>query len=413
MKLRLNALMVSTALVAVMAPGAFAQDGDNPFARGRYTAVTERSQPEFDPVPVRAGVFEIDASLGASASYNDNIFAEQNNPDDDTILRLRPVVDARTTWSTHEVAMGGTVDHREYVSNDSETSTDYNVYLNGRLDVTRTFALRAGVDSQHVTEERYAAASNGALEPAAFDGYGVFAGASYRMDRVQLDATVGVREQEYDQVVQQQRDNTDTYVSARASYAVSPDVAVFLQGRRSELDYSQSIPNRDGSRTNVEVGVNFELAAPFRGEIAVGSFNDERDSAAFEDTSGLSVAANVQWFPTQLTTVTFEAFRGANDPGLATSATAVTSSFGARVDHELYRNVLLFGGARMETYTFEGVAIDREDDALAAWIGAAWKLNCHVHLEAMYSGRTQDSSGVGAGPDLDQNVLSVGARFFP
>lgn len=408
MKLRLNALMVSTALVAIMAPGAFAQNGDNPFERGRYTAVTERSQPEFDPVPVRAGVFEIDASVGASAAYNDNIFAEASNEDDDTILRLTPRVDARTTWSTHQVALGGSVDHKEYPNNDSETSTDYNVYANGRLDVTRTFALRAGVDAQHVTEERYEPASIGALEPAAFDGYGVFASATYRMDRVQLDATLGVREQEYDQVLQRQRDNTDTYINARASYAISPDVAVFVQGRRSELDYSSS--NRDGSRTNVEVGVNFELAAPFRGEIAVGSFQDERD--VFEDTSGLSVAANVQWFPTQLTTVTFEAFRGATDPGLASSATAVSTAFGARVDHELYRNVLLFGGLRMENESFEG-AIDREDDALNAWIGAAWKLNRHAHLEAMYSGRTQDSSGTSAGPDLDQNVLSVGVRFFP
>jgi len=410
MNLRINALMVSTAVVAIMAPGAFGQEGDNPFSRGRYTAVTERSQPEFDPLPVRAGVFEVEASIGVSEAYNDNIFAEPNNEDDDSIIRLRPQVDARSTWSSHEVAMGASVDHSHYLNedNDSENATDYNVYLNGRLDVTRTFALRAGVDSQHVTEQRYEPASIGAPEPAAFDRYGVFAGASYRVDRVQLDATVGIREQEYDQVAQQQRDNTDAYINARASYAVSPDVAVFVQGRRSELDYSQS--NRDGSRTTVDIGVNFELAAPFRGEIAVGSFQDERD--VFADTSGLSVAANVQWFPTQLTTVTFEAFRGATDPGLATSATAVTSSYGVRVDHELYRNVLLYGGLRMENNTFEG-AIDREDDTLAGWVGAAWKLNRHAHLEAMYSGRSQDSSGTGAGPDLDQNVLSVGVRFFP
>jgi len=90
----------------------------------------------------------------------------------------------------------------------------------------------------------------------------------------------------------------------------------------------------------------------------------------------------------------------------------VTSNYGVRVDHELYRNVLLFGGVRMENYKFEG-SIDREDEALAGWFGAAWKLNRHAHLEAMYSGRTQDSSGTGAGPDLDQNVLSLGVRFFP
>ena len=411
MKPRLNALMSTTALAALMAPGALAQDGENPFLRGRSTAVTERAQPEFDPVTVRAGAFDIKASIGVAAAYNDNIFAETSNEDSDTIFRVQPKVDARTTWSTHELAMGGSIDHEEYSDNGSETSTDYSLYLNGRLDVTRTFAVRVGVDADHVTEERYEPASIGAPEPAAFDAHGVFASASYRIDRVQLEATLGMREQEYDQVLQQPRDNTDTYINARASYAISPDVAVFLQGRRSEQDYSTS--NRDGTRTTIDVGVNFELAAPFRGEIAVGSFNDERDAAVYGETSGLSVAANVQWFPTQLTTVTFEAFRGATDPGLAASATAISSTYGFRVDHELYRNVLLFGGVRGENRTFEGAAFDREDDALAGWIGAVWKLNRHAHLEARYSGRAQDSSGANAGPDLDQNVLSLGVRFFP
>jgi len=409
MKPRLNALMVTTALVALMAPAALAQGGENPFERGRYTAVTERAQPEYDPVPVRAGVFDINASLGASAAYNDNIFAEPNNEDDDTIFRLQPVVDARSTWSTHEVAMGASVDHREYATNDSETSTDYNVYLNGRLDVTRDFALRAGVNAQHATEERYEAASIGAPEPPQYDGYGAFASATYRVDRFQLEATAGMSEREYDQLNQQFRDNEETYVSARAAYAISPDIAVFVQGRRSEQDYTSS--DRDGTRTTIDAGVNFELAAPFRGEIAVGSFEDKRDAAIYQDTDGLSVAANVQWFPTQLTTVTFSGFRGSFDPGLAASASAVASNFGARVDHELYRNVLLFGGLRMEDISFEGV--DREDEALAGFLGAAWKLNRNARIEAQYSGRSQESSGGAAGPDLDQNVLSVGVRFFP
>jgi hypothetical protein len=407
MKSRLNALMVTTAFVALMSPAALAQEGDNPFLRGRYTAVTERAQPEFDPEPVRAGAFNINASIGASAAYNDNIFAQPTNEESDTIFRIQPQVDVRSNWSTHEIALGGAVDHREYKDNDSETSTDYNVYLNGRADVTRSFALRAGIDAEHVTEERYEPASQGAPEPAAFDAYGAFASASYRMDRVQIEATVGFREQEYDQVAQQLRDNQDTYVSGRISYAISPDVAVFVQGRRSEQDYSFS--DREGTRTTIDAGVNFELAAPFRGEIAVGSFEDDRDNYA--DADGLSVAANVQWFPTQLTTVTFHGFSGAFDPGLVNSVTATTANYGVRVDHELYRNVLLFGAMRVENQQFEG--IDREDDAFAGSFGAAWKLNKNAHIEGSYSFRSQDSSGAAAGPDLDQNVLSVGVRFFP
>ena len=53
MKRALSVLMLSTAIASVIAPAAMAQE--NPFLRGRYTSVTERDQPEFDPVPIRAG----------------------------------------------------------------------------------------------------------------------------------------------------------------------------------------------------------------------------------------------------------------------------------------------------------------------------------------------------------------------
>ena len=407
----IKGLMLTTAIAAFLAPVAMAQEGENPFLRGRYTSVTERGQPEFDPEPVRVGTFNVNASLGASAEYNDNVFASPNNEQSDTIIRLQPTVEARSNWTSHELAAGVSVDHREYSENDSETATDYGAFLNGRVDVTRNFQLRAGVDTAHVTEPRYAAASFAGSEPASFDVSGVFASALYRQDRIQVEGTVGMSDQEFDQTLQQIRDNQNTYVSARVSYAISPDIAVFVRGRREEQDYSLS--DRDGTRTTLDAGVNFELAAPFRGEIAVGSFKDERDVATYEDTSGLNVSANVQWFPTQLTTVTFSANRGAFDPGLANSATAVSTAFGIRVDHELLRNVLLFGTLRQENAEYEGATIDREDKATSLAIGAAWKLNKNARLELQASTRQQDSSGLSAGPEMNQNVISAGIRVYP
>ena len=411
MKPVLNALMISTALAVVTAPVAMAQDNENPFLRGRYTAVTDRSQPEFDPQPIRAGAFNVDASIGIAAELNDNIFATSTNEESDTIIRIRPSVEARSNWSTHEIAAGVSVDHKEYMDFSSESSTDYYAFGQGRLDVTRNFMLRAGVDAGHVTEERYAAASFNASEPASFDTTGAFAQAIYRQDRVQLEGTVGISEEKFDQASQQLRDQQTTYVSARLSYAISPDVAVFVQGRRSEQDYD--ISDRGGTRETIDAGVNFELGAPFRGEIAVGSFKDKRDNAIYGDTDGLNLSANVQWFPTQLTTVTFLANRGVIDPGLLQSASAVNTAYGIRVDHELMRNLLLFGSLRQETNDYEGVAIDRKDEALTAQVGAAWKLNRNARVEVSYRARSQDSSGVNAGPDLDQNVISAGIRFYP
>lgn len=412
MNLHLKGLMLTTALVAIVAAPAFAQDSENPFLRGRYVAVTERDQPEFDPEPLRVSTFDVLASVGLSAAYNDNILATPNNEVSDTILRAQPAVEARSNWTVHELSGGLSVDHKEYLDNGSESATDYDAFANGRLDVSRNFALSVGGNAGHRTEERYEAASFGVTERAAYDYTGAYLRGLYRMDRFQVEGTVGVADDSFDQTIQAAiRDNTTTYVNGRVSYAISPDLALFVQARRSELDYTDN--TRDGTRTTVDAGVNFELAAPFRGEIAVGSFEEDRDGSALGNFNGLNVAANVQWFPTQLTTVTFQANRGVADTGLLTAASSINTGFGVRVDHELYRNILLFGRLRHETNEYQGVGIDREDKALIAGLGAAWKLNKQMRLEAEYSARSQDSSGANAGPSIDQNIISVGLRLFP
>ena len=408
MKTGLKGLMLTTALVALTALPAFAQDNENPFLRGRYVAVTDRDQPEFDPEPMHVSTFDVLASIGLSAAYNDNILAEPNNEKSDTILRAQPAVEARSNWSVHEVSGGLSVDHKEYLDNGSESATDYDGFANGRLDVSRNFVISVGGNVGHRTEERYEAASFGVTDRAAYDYSGAFLRGLYRMDRFQVEGTVGVTDDSFDQATQALiRDNTTTYVNGRASYAISPDLAVFVQARHSGLDYSDN--TRDGTRTTVDAGVNFELAAPFRGEIAVGSFEEDRDT--FGKTNGLNVSANVQWFPTQLTTVTFAANRGVADAGLAAAASSVNTGYGVRVDHELLRNVLLFARVRQEKNEYQG--IDRDDEALSAGIGAAWKLNKNARVEAEYSARSQDSSGLNSGPSLDQNVISIGLRLFP
>src|SRR5690606_36560123 len=165
------------------------------------------------------------------------------------------------------------------------------------------FQVRLGADTGHVTEDRWAAASFGATEPASFDTASTYVLASYRSDRILIEGTVGASNDEYDQAIQQIRDNTSTYFNARLSYALSPDVAVFVQTRQTDLDYDQT--DRDATRSPIDAGVNFDLGAPFRGEIAVGNFKDDRDNPLYGDVEGLNVSGNVKWFPTELTTVTF------------------------------------------------------------------------------------------------------------
>ncbi len=417
MKIGFKQIILSTVFAGLAIPAALAQTPGNPFERGRYTAVTERRQADFDPEPLRAGAFEIWGSLGLDAAYNDNVFAEATGPDDDTIIHVRPVVEARSNWTSHALTAGVSVNHREYVANDAETSTDYEAFLDGRLDVQRSFALTGNVNAGHFTEERYLP-GNDAFDPAAeFDAVGASVGAIFRSDRIQIEGNVNTAQRDFDPELYDFRDVTETGFYGRASYAVSPDVAIFVQGRTTDQDYDfpgdAQNPNRDGTQTNLQVGASFELQAPFRGEIAIGSVQEEKDDPVWTDVDGLSVNARLMWFPTQITTVTFRGNQGVFDPGVIEFASAKNTNYGVRVDHELRRNIIIFGDVGFGKYEFEGTPTSpagREDEFTDLEAGIAYKINKRIHFEFGYRLHSQDST---VEDSFDQNIISAGLKFYP
>jgi len=407
-------LLLTTALVGVLAPAAAAQD--NPFLRGRHTSVTERPQPEFDAEPLRAGAFVIDANVLGAVELNDNVFAQETNKVDDTIIRVRPEVIARSNWSVHSLIAGARIDHRQFTGEDSETSTDYDLFANGRLDVTRNFAVNASASVGQLTEPRYEPGNQFAPEPAQNKYVRANIGVSYRSDRLLLQGDVGSNTNDY-QSFYPQREYDETFVGGRVSYAISPDIAVFADVRESDLDYKNVVLfDRDGTQTRLRAGVNFELSAPFRGEVALGQVKDERDTPGARSSTAVSADALIEWFPTQLTTVTFRGYAGIEDPGILEAMSADTQRFSVRADHELMRNILLYGEVGVGKYQYNASPLyptfDREEDFTDVNVGGTYKLNKHARIEAGYAFHNRDSSGVG-GINIDQNVLSVGLRLYP
>src|SRR5262245_50095951 len=104
MKIGMQHLLATTAVAAGFAPVAVAQD--NPFLRGRYQSVTERQQPEYDPEVIHVGSFDLASSLNAGVETNDNVFFQQTGKQDDTIVRIRPAAEFRSTWSVHSLTAG-------------------------------------------------------------------------------------------------------------------------------------------------------------------------------------------------------------------------------------------------------------------------------------------------------------------
>lgn len=397
-----------------------AQDDEDFFIRDKYEAVTERAQPEFDPLPVRIGAFEARPQLGFSAGFTDNLFAVGTNEVDDTFVGFAPQVELDSTWSRHSLGLRAAIDHLEYSDVSSESRTNVGLAADGRLDASNSVSLFGSVRVDDLTEPRSNIASlQNAMEPVEFSRVGGEAGILYEAGRLKLRGAIGLETFDFDDIeldgglIQDQdfRDRDETSFSGRLSYAVERDWALFAEVIRNENDYDPpnifNALNRDSQGTIARVGTDFELASLLRGDIGVGYQQYEYDDPTFADVDGVSVAGNLQWFVTQLTTISGAAQRNVIDPGLVLSNAAIETSVTARADHELRRNVILTGEARFTNFEFEN--INRDDDRITAKVGATWKINPNIWLDGSYE-LTDQSSNV---QDFSENRLLFGLRIFP
>ena len=420
--------LLSAAACAFVAPMALGQT-DNYYSRDKYEAVRDRVQPEFDPEPVRLGAFRVRANAELGVTATDNVFASNSNEQSDVIARAGANVSATTDWSVHAVGFDASAVRNEYLDLSTESNNELYGLVRGRLDVTRSFSVGGSVFAEDRTEPRTLFVNDfGTDAPIEYTRTGARVEANYQSDRFRWNNSLGSSEFDYEDgativgglpVDQDYRDHSLLEGRTRLSYAVSPNFAVFGQGTFSDSEYDTlqvigGLPrSRDSKGYTVSGGVDFELSALVRGDIAVGYLNEEKDDAFYADVSGLSLDANVQWFPTRLTTVTFGAGRRVVDLGAFDAPSAIETRFNARVDHELRRNIILSGYAGVANYEFEEV--DRQDDNLELGAVATYKMNKRVHWDAFVRNRERDTSGVGVfgDPSFGETVFGIGLRLYP
>ncbi|WP_213268735.1 outer membrane beta-barrel protein [Hyphomonas sp.] len=420
--------LTSVALCAIVASVANAQ-GNDFYSRDKYTAVQDRAQPEFDPEPVRLGAFMVRPVAELGVAYSDNIFVSSQDEQSGAIGNAGVAATGATTWSVHQVGFDVSARRNEYFDQGNESNNDLRARVNGRLDVTRNFSLGGGIYAEERIEPRTDITNDFSPdEPISVSVQGADVSLIYQSDRVRWTNGLGIREEDYGNsrqtgtgalIDQTYRDRTVVDGRTRLSYAVSPNFAVFGQATYEQREHDAlqdfgGIPrSRDSEGYTVAAGVDFELAALVRGDVAVGYLKETRSDTFFEDVSGLSFDGRLQWFPTELTTFTFTGTRRVTDTGFFSSPTAVQTRGGFRVDHELRRNIVLRGDAIYRVTDFEG--IDREDEATEFGVSAIYKVNRRVHFDVFLNRLDRDVTGVDVfgDPSFGVTRAGVGVRLFP
>lgn len=400
-------------LVALLPLQAAAQD----FARDRdpnaAVSVLQRPRPEYDPLGKRLGGFDLNAALALQVASTDNVFAEEVNSDDDVIASLAPSLSLASHWSRHSLSAGAGANSAAHQDFDQNDITDAYLRADGRLDIYRASEIGAGASVNQTHELRSDPDSPNAIaEPVAYKRNNAHVYARHAFNRVRLTGRLQRDSYDYDDTPlsgggildQDFRDHDETVESLRVEVAVNPRLALVGEAAANQREYD--VATRDSDGRYGAVGVSFDLTQLVRGEVLVTQYTQDYNDPTIGTVEGTGFSGRVEWFPSQLTTVNVDASKSVEDSAFF-GASYVLTQAGARVDHEVLRNVIVSGGVRMQNREYEGLA--RSDERVVADVGATYLVNRRMRINVGFAHDENDSNF--AGEDFEENRLSAGVSF--
>lgn len=403
MKHRLSLAAACVLLAAEAQAQTTAVRTESSFFRGRNISVREREKPGYDPLGLRMGSFVAFPQLSLASEYDSNVFAEERGGRDDVVFQIEPQLTVASRWARNALSAYARVARRQFLTYEDESSTDWQTGVQGAVGAGRT-RLTAGADYGRFTEPRTATnTSRTARRRIRFNEASGFIEAIHEISRFRLRGRADVRAYDFSNAqdaaggisLEDDRSRNILIFTGRADYAFTPAAAVYVSGSYNRRNYDLAPPsvgtNRDSDGLELFGGLDFDLTALVRGQVQLGYFRQDYKAALLGRTTGLAALGRVEWFPSQLTTVTITGVRRIEDSGQEETPVYVSTSIGVEADHELLRNLILSAGAELVDDDYRGA--DRRDRRYVLSAGAEYRMNRTIGVRARYSYLDQNSKG--------------------
>lgn len=392
-------------------------ESDLPFSpsRGRNIAVPDRPKPDFEAKGIQAGSFTVFPRVEAGIGYIDNVYSASIDPKGDVYALLAPSVTVRSDWSRHGLAINAGAEFQRYLKLDEENHTDWYVEGEGRYDIVGDSNIKLIPRIAKTTEPRYAEGfPDDAGEPVPVRTTSATVRGTYAGARVRLIGAASYTRLDYQDVDslaggtvdQDYRDRDIKRVSARAELAFTPDTALFAQVSHARISYdhfSLPIDDRSAKENQLLAGVSLDLSGLLRGTLGVGYTHRNFELAQYGTSKGFIADVKLQYFLSELTTVTATAHRYLRDSAIRNAGGYFDNQIGLRADHELLRNLLLFVQAEYRHDTYQ--RIDRRDNISFVGAGARYLVSPQWEL----GGRVEHTDRRSKGIDRGRNIRELRA----
>jgi hypothetical protein len=345
-------------------------------------AVIQRLRPGYDALGITVGGFRVYPKLDVQLAYDTNIFETPTKEPDEEVI-VAPSVAVRSNWERHSLGLDASTTIERFARHPSEDIENYDVALNGVLDLGLGGHLHGLARAAQDIEDRGSIgdlfpggepiryrkrqASGGLEEHLAgmfFSLDGDFA--SYRYDDVRYQGVT---------FAQNYRDRDEARVTGQVALRIAPRMAFFTEISANTAQYqSRTIATDFSSRgESVIAGITFQVPALLSGEIGVGYIRQTYDTLPLGQVSGPTFDLSTLWNITPLWTLTASAHRSIQQTPFPQAPSIIESQFALKLDYELLRNLLLNAQG---TFTLDDFgARYRVDQRLNATFGARYLMS--------------------------------------
>jgi hypothetical protein len=397
--------------------------GDIPFefSRGRNVSVQERPRPEYAPLGIPVGGFTLSPSLTVGPGFTNNVYSLPDKTSDG-LVTISPNAELQSNWSRNSLVISGGANIVRYFNQTLKNENGWYARAAGQAELGLNSSLSGVVRIEKLYETRYSPTLNNAVQSAA--PYRVNEGRlTLQNSRGRLRLAVSGDAETYrfsnvqvfggSQITQANRDRDIWSGSGLAEYALSPDVAVFGQVTYQNINYNEDllpgIPNRSSNTIRGIAGISMDLSALIRGRIGLGYVSRDYDAAIYRNITGLAVEAQIEYFPSQITTVTLNVQRRPDDASILGASGYISTSASLRVDHELLRNLILNAQVAYENGNYKGIS--SETNVFRVSGGARYLMSRLVSLRGSLAYGQRHNEGVSTGPEFDETRGQIAIIF--
>ncbi|WP_420143835.1 outer membrane beta-barrel protein [Sphingobium sp.] len=392
------------------------------FSRGQNVSVVERDRPELRPIGMPLGGFRLFPKVTVGGGSTDNVFQTTSDKKSDGYFNVDPDLTLRSQWARHSLSLNGRASLERYIDTTTRNQNAWSVNAVGRVDVGTQSSIDMSASTGRSFQPMFSGqAVAGYRTPLGYQESIFLLRGNYVGGRTRLIGAVDYSDYDFKNietlagvVVSQRGRNRQVWrTSGRGEYAISPDASIFVQTGYTDTKYPFTLnngrPNRGSKDYTLLGGISFDVSALIRGSLGVGYTKRDYDAAIYKDSSGLSFEGKVEYFPSQLTTITLTGRRLIEDSALGVASGYYNTGGSVRIDHELLRNLLLRATADYEVDDYIGVS--SKATVLRTSAGARYLMNRRVSLNFELSYGDRDRDGPLTTPDFSEVRSVAGVTF--